>query len=45
MKKLFKGLACISLVLILSASIVSATDEETGKGMCNIDDYTQKIAV
>ena len=31
MKKVFKSLACISLVFILSVSIVSATDE-TGSG-------------
>ena len=45
MKKLFKSLACISLVFILSVSIVSATDEDGGGGMCNIADYIQKIAV
>ncbi len=45
MKKLFKSLACISLVFILSVSIVSATDETGSGSVCSVDYTIEEIVI
>ncbi len=45
MKKLFKSLACISLVFILSVSIVSATDGDDSGGVCSAGHIIEEIII
>ena len=45
MKKLFKSLACISLVFILSLSIVSATDGTGSGGMLAANYIIEDIVI
>ncbi len=43
MKKLFKSLACILLIFILSLSIVSATDGDGSGGSFSSNSVIEKI--
>ena len=45
MKKLFKSLACMSLVFILSISIVSATDETGSGSVFSTDHIIEEIVI